>query len=201
MSTLSIGLLNQLGDALEAAGYTPKDITKLRSSGKLGEIKNVLKGNAEITLVTHTIDGDADPFMLSGWTVEAHQKTGAMKIERRGDDLYINDKKIELYLSKRQVGNKTIVGHKLREEVSKKEILNANVLDYLLAHLELIPKHWKKDENGNIRYIFFWGTIYRHSDGSLYVRFLYWFGVRWRWDCRWLDRDWRSSYPALVCAE
>jgi len=39
--------------------------------------------------------------------------------------------------------------------------MNANVLDYLLAHPELIPEDWKN------KYVFFWGTIYRYSSGGL----------------------------------
>lgn len=54
MSTLySIGQMNQLGDALEAAGFTPDDVTKLRSSPRLGEIKLVVAGVAKIVVVEH----------------------------------------------------------------------------------------------------------------------------------------------------
>ena len=54
MSTMySVGQMNQLGDALEAAGFTPDDVTKLRSFSQLGEFNNVLKGNAMIALVKH----------------------------------------------------------------------------------------------------------------------------------------------------
>jgi len=52
MSTMySIGQMNQLGDALEVAGFTPDDVTELRSFSRLGELKDVLKGLAEIVVV------------------------------------------------------------------------------------------------------------------------------------------------------
>ena len=43
--------MNQLGDALEVAGFTPDDVTELRSFSRLGELKDVLKGLAEIVVV------------------------------------------------------------------------------------------------------------------------------------------------------
>ena len=89
----------------------------------------------------------------------------------------------------------------MRKLLSSNSVLNVNVLDYLFKNPHLIPESWKKDEKGNTRYIFFWGTIYRNSGGSLYVRYLYWYGSRWRWGYHWLVRDWDSDYPALVRAK
>lgn len=52
MSTLySIGQMNQLGDALEGEGFTPDEVTKLRTSGVLGNLKNVLNGVAIIKML------------------------------------------------------------------------------------------------------------------------------------------------------
>lgn len=50
MSTLySIGQMNQLADALETAGYTPGDVTKMRSNQEaLQQFRGVLAGAAEI---------------------------------------------------------------------------------------------------------------------------------------------------------
>ena len=48
MSTLSIGSLNQLGDALESAGWTAEDVTKLKQFKFLNGIKAIIRGKAEI---------------------------------------------------------------------------------------------------------------------------------------------------------
>ena len=49
MSTLySVGQMNQLGDALEAAGFSPDDVTKLRQYRSLNNLLLVLNGLAEI---------------------------------------------------------------------------------------------------------------------------------------------------------
>lgn len=48
MSTYSIGSLNQLGDALEANGWTAEDVTKLKQFKNLKGIKAIIDGQAEI---------------------------------------------------------------------------------------------------------------------------------------------------------
>ncbi len=142
-------------------------------------------------IMKHIINCDADPFIPSGWSVESHTKSG---------QLAFNPAKIKFYLSPNQQDNKVIKGKQLRKELANEFVLNANVLDFLLAHQELIPEDWKEDEQGNTRFIFFWGTIYCGLSGGLGVRCLCWVGKRWDWDYRWLNGG-RSSYgPAAVSA-
>ena len=186
MSTLySVGQMNQLGDALEAAEYTPDDVTKFRSSQSLADFKLVLLGRATIQAIEHLIDCDADPFVPSGWTVESHQQ---------GGQLVFDHAKVTLYLSNKQQNGGYITGYDLRKELRSKPVLNANILDYLLKNSHLIPEEWKG------KYIFFWGTIYRGSDGDLCVRYLCFSVGRWGWGCRWLDCRWNDDDPAVAQA-
>jgi len=186
MSTLySVGQMNQLGDALEAAGYTPDDVTKLRSSPSLADIKLVLLGRASVQVIEHLIDCDDDPFTPSGFTVESHQK---------GGQLVFDPAKVLLHLSKKQQNGGYLIGNDLRKELRRRPVLNANVLDYLLKNSHLIPEEWKG------KYVFFWGTVYRLSHAHLYVRYLYFREGRWSWDDHWLGRRWRGSYPAALRA-
>jgi len=76
-------------------------------------------------------------------------------------------------------------------------VYNANLLDYLLAHPELIPDSWKG------KAVFFWGKIYRVSSGRLYVRYLFFHGhgERWSWSYHWLDYDFDSDSPAAVAGK
>jgi len=152
---------------------------------------SILYGRANIQVIQHIVDCDADPFILNGWKVEQHIKGGKFIFDLAS---------VFLYLSKKQQNGGYILGDDLRKELRRKPILNANVLDYLLAHPEIIPEEWKKNASGNTRYIFFWGTIYRDSDGSLYVRSLYFSEGRWFWSCRRLDLRWHGSHPAVVVA-
>ena len=153
-----------------------------------------------ITVVTHeqhrTIDCDAAPLLPNGWSVRPEdQITSAVR-----GDLIFDTTKITPYFSERQKNGKTIVGHDLRKELEGQPVLNACVLDHLLANTNLIPEAWKVDENGNTLYHFFWGTLYRGSSGLLYIRCLYWSGGGWDWDCIWLDDRFDGQRPAVLAS-
>ncbi|MEK7642999.1 MAG: hypothetical protein AAB372_00920 [Patescibacteria group bacterium] len=155
---------------------------------KLGGMEGVhrlLSGRAEVTIVRHIIDCDVDPFTPDGWKVEEHKKGGQFEW---------GPAKVSLHLSPNQKDGKVIEGNKLRKELAREPMLNANVLDYFLANQYLIPEEWKG------KAVFFWGTIYRRSGGRLFVRCLYFDGGRWDWSCSWLDDDWDDIGPAARLA-
>lgn len=181
---LDVGQANELKLAFRRNGWTNTDIKALSESNFLSEVLKVMKGYSEIKPIDHLIDCDTNPFIPDGWSLEEHQKGGLIKFD---------PKNISLYLSKKQ--KKSIInGHDLRKELMGQPVMNANVLDYLLAHPELIPESWKD------KYIFFWGTIYRLSDGSLFVRCLDWLGSKWDWDYDSLDRVFDSIGPAALAS-
>ncbi len=182
MSTYSIGAMNQLGDALEKAGFSAEDVTKLRRFHDLKDFKDVLNGKAEISYPEHLIDCDADPFIPDGLSVEEHKKGGLFKFDPN---------EISLYLSKGQKKG-VVSGYDLRKELADKPVANANVLDYLLAHPELIPEEWKG------KFIFFWGTIYRYLGMGLCVRCLQWRNSIWCWNYNLLNIDFGSCDPAAL---
>ncbi|MGC9605302.1 MAG: hypothetical protein ABSF56_00885 [Minisyncoccia bacterium] len=200
---LGVGLAQEIEHALNRNGFQSLEEVKALTVGDfLGRVRDVQRGLAEIKPVEHAIDCGVDAVIPSGynWTVEEHHKGGIVKLERKGPDLYVDGKKIEFYLSKKQRKGSSIVGNDLRKELAKMPVLDANVLDYLLKNPHLIPEEWKKDEEGNTRYIFFWGTIYRRAGGGLFVRFLFWDDDRWLWLFFWLDSFWLSGHPAAVSA-
>lgn len=133
---------------------------------------------------TLTIDCDKEPFNPEGWKVETHKKGGVITWDAS---------KVSLYLSEKQK-NGTIEGNKLRKELEGKNVLNANVLEFLLEHQELIPEAWKD------KYVYFWGTIYRGPDGRRFVLYLYWNDGRWDWSYDWLVDDWYVNNPSAVLA-
>jgi hypothetical protein len=121
-------------------------------------------------ILEHLIDCDANPYIPCGCDVKEHKKGGLIKF---------NLKNISLYLSRRQKKG-GVSGDSLRTELANKNALNANVLDYLLAHQELIPKSWKGKS------IFFWGTIYyfyssKFSRHLPCVRCLFWSSSSSQW--------------------
>lgn len=132
----------------------------------------------------HIVDlGKKSIIPYPNWTVESQIGTGKIDLAKV---------KLELHLEPEQRTGR-IEGNKLREKLST-NVLNANVLDYLLEHPHLIPEDWK----GKV--VYFWGTIYRGSGGRLCVRYLVFGGGRWRADGRWLDDDWGSRGPAVRSA-
>jgi hypothetical protein len=177
--------------ALARAGYTHQEVKELTKGNTLGLFRNILLGHAEVKTLEHIIELNADPSTPIGWKVVQHQQGGSFKWDPT---------QVQFYLSEPQRKEKSIEGNKLRKKLEGKPVFNANLLDYLLAHPNLIPEEWKKDQNGRTRYIFFWGTIYRDSVGSLCARFLYWLGGKWQSSNDWLDNDWGVNNPAALRA-
>ena len=183
--TLDVGLAAKLKVAFARNGWTEELVDSACEGDKLGQFREVLLGRSSITVIENLIDCGAAPFVPNGWSVEEHQKGGQFKLAIS---------QVQLFLAKGQQDGKSIEGNKLRKELAGKKVLNANVLDYLLANPHLIPEEWKG------KYVFFWGTIYRRSDGNLFVRCLYWLGDWWVWSYRWLGRDFGGLSPAALRA-
>lgn len=192
MSSFAEGQVHQLMDAFEGSGYTPAHLTQIGQNPTLRrEILGVLAGTHEVVPITHRIDTDAAPYIPDGWTIEEHRGDGILEWDAS---------KVKLYLDDAQMNGKRIEGNLLRKRLAKKLVLNASVLDFLLANPQHIPEIWKADDRGNRRYIFFWGTIYRNTVGNLYVRYLCWFGDRWGWFAYWLVNEWDGKNSAALRA-
>jgi len=134
---------------------------------------------------------------FNGAEVESHIGEGWAIVEKKVDGLYVNGRKVILYLSKKQQNS----GGELCEKLRGKPVLNANILDALADNPHLIPEDWKRDENNNTRFIFFWATIYRGADGRLCVRCLCFSDAGlWHRRCYWLGFDWGDDNPAALLA-
>jgi hypothetical protein len=134
------------------------------------------------------IDCDTDPFVPQGREVRRHRKNGVLS----WNQLW-NPDKIQLFISPEQaVGG--IKGRDLfADYLQLKHLLNANVLDFLLAHAGLIPVSWK----GNC--VFFWGTLYNDfSQGQVYVRYLECGRTAIGQGESWIGNTWLGSHPAAV---
>lgn len=161
-----------------------------------------MKKECGATQGKYTVDlGQTPRLPFGGAEVVKHEGQGFVEIELRPDDnLYIDGKKVVLNLSERQMNNNRVVAHELRMELAggKQGLLNCNVMDCLLRYPELFPKHWKKDENGENRHIFFWGSIFQAARNTLFVRYLYWSAAGLVGRYLWLDiecnrQDWSAS--------
>lgn len=131
-----------------------------------------------------TIDLDAAPLCPVDWSIKRHRKMGSMEW---------HPEKVELFLSEHQLGTSVMSGRDIKQELEGKDVFNANLLDYLLAHQELIPQEWKG------KAIFFWGTEYGHKySPRLRIRCLYWRYDHWDWlwYAVWPGYQWHAGFPA-----
>jgi hypothetical protein len=137
-------------------------------------------------------DLSLDPIACRGWQIEEHR--------RAVDSINVivwDPARVELYVDDTQK-NGNVDGFMLRKSLRGKPILNANVLDFLLANPRLIPEDWKKDELGKPRRIFFFGTIYCRPNDDLYVRYLCFDGEKWGWGVHWLGAGRQDNEPAAL---
>jgi hypothetical protein len=178
---LDVGQANEIKLAARRAGVTNADMKRLSEGDVFSQILPVLRGLGEVTITKHLIDLDANPMIPDGWEVVEHRKGGQFEFD---------PSKIVPYLDEGQKDGKVIKGHELREKLANQPVFNANLLDWYLAHRNLIPEECKG------KTIFFWGTIYRSSRGGLYVRCLVWDGSGWDWGYDWLGLGWSGSSPA-----
>ncbi len=189
---LDVDQAGELKAAFRRGNWTNAEIKKACEGDFLTRTLSVLRGHAEIAVVKHVIDCDAYPLIpYPNWKVEEHKKRG---------QVVWDPSQFKLHLSRNQRNGKSIEGNKLRKELESLPTENANLLDYLLERPHLIPEEWKTDENGNIRYIFFWGTIYRGSDVALCVRVLYFYEGHWQADGHWLGNEFDGICPSIVRA-
>jgi hypothetical protein len=122
--------VNATLELFDRLGVNRDDLKRFRKSSSRvkAEVAKLIKGNGASG---HTIDCDADPYLPDGWKVEAHIKGGSLDFEPA---------QMQFYLADGQKNGKTIEGNKLRKELANMPVLNANVLDYLLANPDLIPE-------------------------------------------------------------
>ncbi len=201
---IGIGLLSWL---LDENGGRPHLVERLKELGQkfraateekpAERIRVRKKRHGRATLIE--VNLDAPPMLpFEGAKVDSivgtGTRTGWVEVERRGKNLYINKKKVVLYLSERQQNGQAIRGHELREELTGKPVLHPNILGALFEHPHLIPEVWKG------KLVYFWAVIFSDRDGGLYVRYLYGDGASWSSGDRWLDGGWGGRGPAASLA-
>lgn len=179
---MSSRLAAELDHAFERNGWSAAEVKLLSQGDKLSRMRDVLRGAVKIVDIDHYI-GHVNPYVPDGWKLSVH---------KHNDKLKWNPENLQLYVHENQIGSKGMMGHILFEGLWRKRILNANVLDYLLSHLEIIPESWKWKD------IFFWGTLYNNEKGDLCVRQLLWRGDRWDWSQKGVHEQWHKNSIAVL---
>lgn len=117
------------------------------------------------------INCDARPTVPENLKLSSHQP---------GGQFVWDPTKVELFLAPGQQRGadgswqiEKTTNIRLALENAPKQPLNANVLDWLLAHPEQIPETWKSKN------VLFWGTIYSDILSGQHVRYLHWHTYHW----------------------
>lgn len=76
--------------------------------------------------------------------------------------------------------------------------LDADIFFTLWKNQHHIPESWKETINGNIRLIFFDGTVFRGWDGGHYVLSFSWHREKWNWQLHGLRGDFGASGLSAV---
>lgn len=171
-----------------------KNIMKQTGTNDPNEaVRLVNSGEWIVSKCENIIDCSAPVFVPDGWSVlpDSEQLPNRVLGQFKFDPT-----KIRLHLDEGQKNGKFTRGEKLHEALKDQKVLTAHVLDFLLKkeNWHLIPEEWKG------KYIFFWGTVYRHTRDRSCVRFLDWSDGRWSWFYYWIDDVWLDGDPA-ACAQ
>lgn len=188
VSKISIGLAHEFMITAGKVGFTASEISELaQSETRMRALRSSYYSNAAEELL---IDLDAALFVPDGWTVEEHRKGGVFRW---------NASRVDLYISDVQRNGGRIIGDKLRISAVSGPILNANVLDYLLAHPRHIPKIWRNMAITHGKTIHFFGTVYRRAQRTAFeenpmcVRGLCWHDDGWCESQVWLSGTFDNS--------
>lgn len=206
-----LNLFAVIRDTFTVQGIGLEIIGWVTGEGKDAFIEKFLKPLGEAFLAaqrvivvdenTIRVNLDAPPMLpFDGAAVVTNKGGGWVTVQKRDDGLYVDGHKVILHRSERQKDNKVIGGYELRNEVMNLLVLHPNIMDALYEYSHLTPEDWKKDENGNIIFIYFWETTFSDPGGSVCVRCMCWSSGAWGRRCRWLSSGWRSYGPAAVLA-
>lgn len=119
-----------------------------------------------------TIDMSTPPRLpFKGAKIVNKHNKDKVEFKKSGSSLYLNDKSIALVNF--QIYSRLSVGD-IYQEIKNRDIygkaVSAKILDYLEDNPKLWPSSWKTNEDGGMKYVFFWGDIFFDKEGTLYIR-------------------------------
>jgi hypothetical protein len=158
-----------------------KAIKSLKELQKIGE--NAFFGK-------NIINSDIEPTCPLDMRVVEHLKMGNVELS-----------KLKLFYSKEQNRFGGIKGGMYRRSLmNSQKLINASILDWFETNPELIPESWKFTSNDGFQIISFFGTIYAHINGNLYVRTMF-FNEKenlWYFGRCWIGDYWERNNPVVI---
>lgn len=171
-SVFGINEMAELAISARKAGWLPGEFGALANQhGHLSDMHDVLVGHAEIRHIEHFIDGSApaeEVLELSQGLhtppaelfVHRHDQLGELRLERRGQLLFINGKRVGFHvlgLSPEMYMTSSQLAERLAQTAKGKIVLNRNFAEFLCKNPYLIPQRWWGCT------FFFPGTVYREK--------------------------------------
>lgn len=141
---LDVSQAHELKMSFRRNGWTNAEIKTLSEKDFLANVLKVIRGQSEIKDKEYKIPCNTTPFIPDGLYIVEHRKF---------DFFNLNPNYTKLDLS-RKLRNMSNSGKNIKEHLSKKFVMNVNILDFIIENPDLIPENWKGKE------IYFWGTIY-----------------------------------------
>jgi hypothetical protein len=156
---------------------------------------NITGSKSKIITIDRSISFNPAKFIGKDWTIEEQDERSLVLNE-------IDLSKISLETILKEKG-KVVNGEEKLKRLKESNVirLDAQVFQTLWENKHLIPEAWKEKINGNMKYIFFNGTILRNSNGGRYVLCLYWNIGEWFWGCYWLACDRFVNNPSAVLTD
>lgn len=90
----------------------------------------------------------------------ASTESRPVRVERIGDDLFVDGRKVRLLRVGNLTAGKFITGYELREQLKNLPTLDPRLIESLVANKHLIPPSWMAEENGHPSWVFFFGRGY-----------------------------------------
>ena len=135
-----------------------------------------------------------ETFIGEGWKIFAEDT------DQRGEALGELDLSKVVFKTMLEDGESSIKGEeKFKRSKSAGHIrLGGKALKACWDNRHLLPESWKKDEEGNTRYIYFDGIVLLNPYGRRCVLYLYFYDGQWVWSCHWLGSGFDADYPSAV---
>lgn len=164
---LIVKLFSHLTETFKKVGVGPEILEWITGDGKEVFEKEFLVplalrfGSDDNRFLTVNMESEPDSRTTESneYTVRRHHRFGTVVVERRGDDLYIDGKKLVLYFSPHQKSGNKVTIEGLDKELRGKKLPNINLLYALFDNQQtMIPSAWK-----NYQTIYCLGTSWEHD--------------------------------------
>jgi hypothetical protein len=161
-----VDMASSLKTAFCAAGWNTKHVKTLARTKHLSGLRSVIEGYAEIRPRAFEINLEMPPVFPkhqgAKFELKEHNGAGIVTLTREGSRLFLDGKKINLFVWKGQ--RKGCLTGEIEKAVKGMKVLNASVAAFLGRHQFLIPPEWNRFHR-----ILFWGTKYTQENYGEYV--------------------------------